>query len=148
MPWLAAEPTLVIIVRARELRRRVGLTAWAALEELLFEATPHAQGGGASVKVSARVLAGRLGVSKDTAAHALRRLTSAGVVRREDHRNPTRGAFARSVYVIDIARLGESGIRRHAAELARSGRRGAADGVVAQGAAQGALFDLASPEEQ
>jgi hypothetical protein len=52
MPWLAAEPTLVIIVRARELRRRVGLTAWAALEELLFEATPHAQGGGASVKVS------------------------------------------------------------------------------------------------
>jgi DNA-binding IclR family transcriptional regulator len=120
---LAREPSLVINVPARELRRSVGLTAWAALEELLLDATSAAPGS-VSTQVSARVLADRLGVSKDTAARALRCLISAGLVRREDHRDSTRGVFARSVYVLDAARLDECGIRRRAARQTRSPRRG------------------------
>jgi DNA-binding transcriptional ArsR family regulator len=143
----AREPWLVIGAPARELRRTLGLTAWAALEELLLDATLQARGD-LSTQASARVLAGRLGVSKDTAARALRRLVSAGLVLRQDHRDATRGVFARSVYVIDAARLDERGIRRHGAAPARSGRRGAADSLAAHGDAQGSLFDLAVPEAQ
>ena len=111
----AREPSLVIGARARELRRTLGSTAWATLEELLLDATPQARGD-LSAQASARVLAGRLGVSKDTAAGALRRLASAGLVRREDHRDAARGVFARSVYVIDADRLDERGISRHAGD--------------------------------
>ena len=143
----AREPSLVIGARARELRRTLGSTAWATLEELLLDATPQARGD-LSAQASARVLAGRLGVSKDTAAGALRRLASAGLVRREDHRDAARGVFARSVYVIDADRLDERGISRHAAPPARSRRRGAAGRVATHGCAQGSLFDPAVPEAQ
>jgi MarR family len=104
VPRPAGEPSLVINGRARRLRRSLGLTAWAALEELLLEGAPQAPGR-LSTQASARVLAARLGVSKDTAAGALRRLASAGLVRREDHRDGARGVFACSVYVIDAVRL-------------------------------------------
>lgn len=143
----APEPSLVIGARARDLRRSVGLIAWAALEELVLDATPQPRRG-LSTQASARVLAARLGVSKDTAAHALRRLASAGLVRREDHRDANRGVFARSVYVIDAARLDQCGITRHTPMPTGSGRRGAADGVATLGTAQGSLFDIAVPEAQ
>jgi DNA-binding transcriptional ArsR family regulator len=97
----------VIDGRARLLRRSLGLTAWAALEELLLDAVPQAPGR-LGTHASARSLAARLGISKDTAAGALRRLASAGLVRREDHRDGVRGVFARSVYVIDAARVDDS----------------------------------------
>jgi DNA-binding transcriptional ArsR family regulator len=147
VPGTTPEATLVIGPSARGLRRSLGSTAWAALEELLLDAESQAPGR-LSAQVSARELAGRLGVSKDTAARALRRLASVGLVRREDRRDPTRGVFARSDYVIDTARLAERGITRQPAGPARSGRRGATAGVAADGAAQGSLFDLASPEAQ
>jgi hypothetical protein len=136
----------VIGAGARALRRTLGLTAWAALEELLLDAAPQARGS-FTVQVSARVLAGRLGVSKDTAAAALRRLASAGLVRREDHRDRARGVFARSVYVIDAARLDENVIHRHAPLPSRPMRRGAASAAAIGGGGQASLFDLATVEE-
>jgi predicted transcriptional regulator len=147
VPGPAGEPSLVIAASARSLRCTLGLTAWAALEELLLDAAPHAPGN-LSTQASARVLAARLGVSKDTAAAALRRLASVGLVRREDHRDATRGVFARSVYVIDEARLDESGIRRHAVQPTRSRRRGAVGPVAGHGDGQASLFDVAAPEQR
>ena len=147
MPGAAGEPALVIAASARRLRRAVGLTAWAALEELVVDAVPLPLGG-LGAQASARALAARLGVSKDTAAGALRRLASVGLLRREDHRDAARGVFARSVYVIDVARLDESGIRRHATQPARSRRRGAVGIPAARADGQASLFDLAALEEQ
>jgi predicted transcriptional regulator len=141
-----AEATLVIGASARCLRCSLGLTAWAALEELLLDAAPQARSS-LSAQVSARELAGRLGVSKDTAAAALRRLASAGLVRREDHRDARRGVFARSVYVIDVARLRENGITRQAAQAMPSKRRGALAVAVGHGDGQASLFELAPPEQ-
>jgi DNA-binding transcriptional MocR family regulator len=143
----AGSASLAIDARARDLRRGVGLTAWIALEELLLDAAPQPFGS-LSVQVSGRVLAARLGVSKDTAAAALRRLASAGLVRREDHRDAARGVFAHSVYVIDAARLDEHGVRRHTAPPSRPTRRGAASVAARAGrAGQASLFDLATVEE-
>ena len=44
VPGPAREPSLVIDASARTLRRTLGLTAWAALEELLLDAAPQAVG--------------------------------------------------------------------------------------------------------
>jgi hypothetical protein len=92
------------------------------------------------------VLAAGLGVSKDTAAAALRRLAALGLVRREDHRDTGRGVFARSVYVIDTARLDHSGICRHAAPPPKPTRCGGAPVAARDGDAQASLFDLRADE--
>ncbi len=62
-------------VEWRAWRRRLGPVAWVVLEELC----DHAAGDG-EARVSARSLAGVLGLDKDTVARALRRLTEAGLV--------------------------------------------------------------------
>jgi DNA-binding transcriptional MocR family regulator len=139
------EPGLLIGAGARDLRRSLGLTTWAALEEVLLDATPRPSGS-LRAPVSARVLAVRLGVSKDTAAAARRRLASAGLVRREEHRDTARGVFARSVYVIDAARLDDNDIRRHAAQPRRRTRPGAARVAASHGNGQPSLFDVATVE--
>jgi hypothetical protein len=131
-----AERSLVIGSSARSLRRRVGLTAWVALEELLLDALPHAPGI-LAVHASARSLAARLDMSKDTAAAALRRLTAAGVVRCESHRDAVRGVFARSVYLLDVDRFEADGIELRGAPASARPRR---SNVEASGA-QGALFE-------
>ncbi len=48
-----------------------------------------------------RHIALQLGISKDTAARALRRLADAGLVERQHHRDET-GAFTASVYVMRL----------------------------------------------
>lgn len=135
---MAASPerSLVVTASGRVLRRRLGLTAWAALEDLLLDASRHGPGG-LGVYASARSLGVRLGVSKDTAAAALRRLVAVGLVCREVRRDVARGVFARSIYVFDTDRLKDAGI-----ELRRAGpstpsrpRARAAAGK------QGALFE-------
>jgi DNA-binding transcriptional MocR family regulator len=141
-----SEPSLVIAGRSRSLRRSLGLTAWAALEDLLLDASLQAPGR-LCARASSRELAARLGVSKDTAAAALRRLTLAGPVQREDHRDTTRGVFARSVYVIDAARLDKSGIRRQTAQPTRSTRRGSVAVAAGHSDGQASLFDLVAPEQ-
>ena len=145
IPRPAPEPSLVIDARVRRLRRSLGLTAWAALEELLLDAVPQAPGR-LGTQASARALGPRLGVSKDTAAGALRRLTAAGLARREDHRDGVRGVLARSVYVLDAARLDGRGIRRQTAQPTRSKRRGGMAVAAAHGNTQASLFDVPAPD--
>lgn len=109
MPGPAGERSLTIGPLARHLRRSVGATAWSVLEELLLDAEPI-RSGQLGAQASARVLAARLAISKDTAAKALRHLAALGLTRREGHRDTKRGVFAPSVYVLDAGRLADLGL--------------------------------------
>ncbi len=109
MPGPAGERWLTIRPPARHLRRSLGATAWSVLEELLLGSEPT-ESGELSAPASARALAARLAISKDTAAKALRRLAALGLTRREDHRDTERGVFARSVYLLDACRLQDLGL--------------------------------------
>ncbi len=77
----------------RALRRSLGPPAWAVLAELHLDAVP----GGTDARVgatSARRIAAQLGISKDTAARALRRRTAAAIVRRRPQATSAGGRFA------------------------------------------------------
>ena len=141
MPGSAGERSLVITSTARALRRSVAFTAWAVLEELLLDA--ESAGSEFATQASTRAIAQRLGISKDTAATALRRLASIGLVRRQDRRDAARGIFARSVYVVAGDRLDGIGV---VAEPIRSPARPTRRDRVKPGAirddAQPSLFEL------
>jgi hypothetical protein len=81
------------------LRRRLGPTAWVILEELLARSSGPAECCRATVSV--RSLAAELGLAKDTAARALRRLHSDGLVTGCQLRS-TAGTFGTSSYTIVV----------------------------------------------
>ncbi len=65
---------------AGPMRTRVGATAWCVLESLAAAAPPGREI--VEMDCTSRRLGARLGLSKDSAARALRRLTEAGIVER------------------------------------------------------------------
>lgn len=76
----------------RLLRRSLGPTAWAVLADVSMDAQPD----GADIQVvttSARLVAAHLGIAKDTAASALRRLGAAGILRRRPQGTSPAGQF-------------------------------------------------------
>src|SRR5207249_8058865 len=75
---------VILGTSALGLRRALGPVAWFVLEELMLSATED--NGQLVAHVSARVLAGRLGLDKDTAARAVARLCATGVVVRSAQR--------------------------------------------------------------
>ncbi len=81
----------------RALRRSLGPTAWAVLADLHLDPSPDGPGA-TVVATSARRVASHLGITKDTAARALRRLTAAGIVRRRPQATSTAGRFAPGTY--------------------------------------------------
>ena len=84
---------------AHVLRRRVGASAWAVLEEMLEQS--HSDGDGLVAAVSVRSLAASLGVAKDTAHRATTRLRDLGVI--EAHQARTcAGGFAAGAYRLSI----------------------------------------------
>ncbi len=89
---------------AGPMRTRVGATAWCVLESLAAAAPPGREI--VEMDCTSRRLGARLGLSKDSAARALRRLTEAGIVERTDYRDPRSGRFDPSIYVIDFAAAG------------------------------------------
>ena len=94
---------LVLTDAARGLRRQLGPTAWTVLEELLLDAT----GGEAMVvETHVRRIAAGVGINKDSAARALRRLIVQGVVTRRSGRDPLSGCFGRSVYGLHLEGIG------------------------------------------
>jgi DNA-binding IscR family transcriptional regulator len=95
---------VVVTADARVLRRAVGVTAWAVLEELLLDAS-NDEHGAVMAATNVRRLAAHLGVSKDTAARALNRLARAGVVVRVVSGRGDGGALPTSSYVIDVAHV-------------------------------------------
>jgi DNA-binding IclR family transcriptional regulator len=90
----------VIAVDRRELRRRVGPVAWCALE-CLHE---WSDDGGRSAVASVRVVAGELGVAKNTAHRALAALTGAGLIEGVQARDPG-GRFRAGSYRLQVSDL-------------------------------------------
>lgn len=88
---------LVLGERAAAVRRSLGPTSWAALEVL----TTHAPDG-ACVVASVRFVADELGVAKNTAHRAMRRLVEAGLAVPTQERS-TDGRFIAGPYRLAIA---------------------------------------------
>lgn len=91
--------SIVVSPHARELRRRLGPTAWVVLEELISTSTPH--GAGCRSTATVRSLAADLGLAKDTVARALARLEAAGLVVAEQGRAPA-GTFGPGSYRLTV----------------------------------------------
>jgi hypothetical protein len=85
----------------RALRRSLGLTAWAVLADVCMDAQPD-DAGIDVVATSARRVAGHLGIAKDTAARALRRLTAAGILRRRPQGAGPAGRFTPGIYELRL----------------------------------------------
>jgi DNA-binding transcriptional ArsR family regulator len=85
--------------RVGRLRRRLGPTAWAALEELLARSSGTAER--CEAVTSTRALAVDLGLSKDTVARALVKLRRAGIVTGLQRRSKS-GTFTIGSYLIDV----------------------------------------------
>lgn len=81
----------------RALRRSLGPTAWAVLAELQLAVSTEGAGG-TTVAASARGLAAQLGITKNSAARALRTLAAAGIVRRRPQPTSPAGHFAAGLY--------------------------------------------------
>ncbi len=90
--------------RARVVRASVGPTAWFVLEALAERCPPRHRA--VELEISTRQLSAVLGLSKDSIARALRRLTAAELVRRSDRRDERTGQFLTSAYEIDVAAAG------------------------------------------
>jgi hypothetical protein len=84
---------------ASGLRRSLGPTAWTVLEEMLLRST--AAGERRVARVSVRSVARSLGLAKDTAARAIRRLRDDDVVTTIQRRTAS-GVFDAGVYAITI----------------------------------------------
>lgn len=83
---------------AREVKRRVGPTAWAVLEDVALDASPDDAGRLVST-TSSRRIADHLGMTAGTAARALARLRAVGLVSYTRH-DGAAGRFGLSAYVL------------------------------------------------
>lgn len=92
----SAGARLVLGQRAAEVRRLLGPTSWAALEVLMTHAPD-----GACVVASVRFVADELGVAKNTAHRAMRRLVDAGLAVPTQERS-TDGRFVAGAYRLAI----------------------------------------------
>ena len=99
MPAEASVRFVVVGAASSDLRRALGPTSWVVLEELLLRSS------GASnecvARVSVRALAASLGLAKDTAARAIRRLRNAGLVTAAQERTNA-GIFDIAAYRITV----------------------------------------------
>jgi hypothetical protein len=91
---------LIVTAESRALKRAVGSTAWAVLEDVVLDARLHE--GRWLARTSVRLVAHHLDLTPGTAARALARLCSAGLVHREDRRDVDTGRFGESVYVVHL----------------------------------------------
>ena len=89
---------LVVTAESSNLRRDLGPLAWTTLQHLALNSYPTAQGW--AVGMGVRQVAAGLGVTKDTAARAVARLVSAGLVTREQVKVP--GGCCRSGYSLHL----------------------------------------------
>ena len=98
MPAEARTRSVVVGAAASELRRTLGPTSWMVLEELIRSTGPA---DSCVACVSVRALAGSLGLAKDTAGRAIRRLRNAGLVTVAQQRTDG-GVFDIGTYLIAV----------------------------------------------
>ena len=91
--------SIVVGAASCDLRRGLGPTSWVVLEELLLRSSGTASECLACVSV--RSLAASLGIAKDTAARAIRRLRDFGLVTVAQQRTDA-GIFATGTYVVSL----------------------------------------------
>jgi hypothetical protein len=89
---------LQVTIESRTLKRSLGPTAWAVLEDVVLDAVPR--DGHWIARTSTRRVADHLGLTPGTVARALARLCTDGIVHREDRRDVGTGRFAESVYIV------------------------------------------------
>jgi hypothetical protein len=87
--------------RAGEVRRRVGPTAWCALEILTASVIEGHGGDGLRAQASVRSVAAELGVSKNAAHRALRVLCASGFIVAAQRRSSD-GRFEIGIYDLAI----------------------------------------------
>jgi hypothetical protein len=95
---------MIDLAVAGPVRVAVGPAAWFVLEALAADAPPGC--GTVRFRGGTRVVAGRVGRSKDAVARALRVLAEAGLVERVEHREALSGRFDVAEYVVDLAAAG------------------------------------------
>lgn len=95
---------LIVTDRALELRSTLEPTAWLVLEELAISA--RIVDGLAVSTLSVRLLAERLGRSKDAMARALRHLAEVGLIERLEERDDFSGRFVSVHYCVDLRAAG------------------------------------------
>ncbi len=86
---------------ASELRRRLGSTAWCALEELTAAARASEDRRDVVVEMTVRDVAAELGVAHNTAQRALGALRAAGFVA-STQRRASAGRFAAGAYLLRV----------------------------------------------
>lgn len=97
---MASSRVLRLSTESRPLRRSLGPTAWAVLEEMALDATAD-EAGAVIATTNVRALGEELGVVKDTVVRALNRLIVVGVVaRRPQHQ--CAGRFGAVVYELRL----------------------------------------------
>jgi DNA-binding transcriptional ArsR family regulator len=95
---------VTVAEQRRVLRRQVGPTPWAVLEDMATDAERD-DSVQLVVSTNVRQLALNLGLSKDAVARALRRLLDTGLVVRRPNGRSAGGTFGPGVYVLADARL-------------------------------------------
>ena len=95
---------LAVTASSRPLRRELGPTAWAVLEDLALDAVPDGTGRLVAA-TNVRRLSANVGVSKDAAARALRRLLACGAIVRLPAPRQAGGTFGPIAYLVCSERL-------------------------------------------
>ena len=95
-----AEPYAKVFPSSREVKRAVGVVAWAVLEDIALDARIDDQGR-LVAETSVRRVAANLGVSKNTVNKHLAKLREHGFVLHEARRDDRSGCWSRSHYVLD-----------------------------------------------
>ena len=129
----------MIAPERRALRRRLGPVAWCVLEDLVEDARVDSLGRRVATS-SVRRLADNLGVSKDTTARALRRLTSAQLIEALPAPRVDRGRFGVGAYLICAASPRDSAMAVERAAAPPESRRPRARSSAVS---QPTLFDAA-----
>ena len=94
------EPFAKVFPSSREVKRAVGVTAWAILEDIALDARVDVEGR-LVADTNVRRIADNLGLATNTVAKHLGRLRDHGFVLHEEQRADDSGQYATSRYVLD-----------------------------------------------
>ncbi len=97
-----AEPFAKVFPSSRQVKRAVGLVAWAILEDIALDATLDCDGR-LVASTNVRRIATNLGINKDTAAKHLARLRDYGFVLQEEGGQDSTGRWETCRYILDPA---------------------------------------------